>query len=125
MNNGMAIYLRGELLGYTKSAANEVRLVLRRADGVYAHDFGMSMSSRGVTGIDVESEAIAQMVFGRFGKWEPKAANAATEAQIRYLNSLGVAIEKNMTKGRASQLIDAAKAGELGSVNGFYKDGSN
>jgi hypothetical protein len=125
MNNGMAIYLRGKLLGYTKSAAHEVRLALRRADGVYAHDFGMSMSSWGVTGIDVESEAIAQMVFERFGKREPKSANAATEAQIRYLTVLGVAIEPHMTKARASQLIDAARAGGVGSVGGFYRDGSN
>jgi hypothetical protein len=78
-----------------------------------------------VTGIDVESEAIAQMVFERFGKREPKSANAATEAQIRYLTVLGVAIEPHMTKARASQLIDAARAGGVGSVGGFYRDGSN
>lgn len=49
----------------------------------------------------------------------------ATAAQINYLNILKVRVEPNMTVERASMLIDAAKAGILGSVNGFYTDGSN
>ncbi len=51
--------------------------------------------------------------------------DAATGSQISYLNSLGVRLENGMTKGRASQLIDAAKNDELGSVSGYYTDGSN
>lgn len=49
----------------------------------------------------------------------------ATNRQIEYLVTLGVSPEPSMTKGRASQLIDAAKRGDLGSVGGFYRDGSN
>ena len=49
----------------------------------------------------------------------------ATERQISYLIDLGVSIEYGMTKGRASQLIEAAKQGILGSAYGFYTDGSN
>jgi hypothetical protein len=49
----------------------------------------------------------------------------ATEAQINYLRILNVEIEKNMSKARASQLIDAARRGELGAVNGWYTDGGN
>lgn len=49
----------------------------------------------------------------------------ATPAQISYLRKLNVQIEAGMSKRRASQLIDAAKSHILGSVNGFYADGSN
>jgi len=49
----------------------------------------------------------------------------ATARQVEYLVSLGVQIEERMTKGRASQLIEAAKTGALGAVGGFYTDGSN
>jgi hypothetical protein len=49
----------------------------------------------------------------------------ATSRQIMYLNSLGVQLETGLTKARASELIDAAKNGYLGSVNGFYRDGGN
>jgi hypothetical protein len=126
MNNGMAVYDYDtkELLGYTEWASGDVRKACKKIDGVYAKNAG-SLTDRNCTEILVDGPAVAEMVFRRFGKWEPKAANAATEAQIRYLNVLGVAIEPHMTKARASQLIDAAKAGELGSVGGFYKDGSN
>jgi len=54
-----------------------------------------------------------------------KMQNAATHKQIQYLISLGVQIQQDMTKQRASELIDAAKNGFLGSVNGFYSDGGN
>ena len=56
---------------------------------------------------------------------QAKPVNAATNAQIEYLARLGVRFEDNMTKSRASELIDAAKSGNLGSVGGFYEDGSN
>jgi len=50
----------------------------------------------------------------------------ATEKQIAYLRNLGIAIESGMTKGRASDLIEMHKAdGSVGSLNGWYKDGSN
>jgi len=54
-----------------------------------------------------------------------RCASAATPAQINYLNILGVKREDGMTKSRASELIDAAKSGMLGSVGGWYTDGSN
>ena len=49
----------------------------------------------------------------------------ASRRQIEYLNSLGVRLEDGMTKGRASELIEAARGGYLGTVSGFYRDGSN
>ena len=55
----------------------------------------------------------------------PRVANAATDAQVRYLVALGVQIEEGLTKARASDLIDAAKGGYLGSIGGTYTDGSN
>lgn len=53
---------------------------------------------------------------------------AATEKQLNYLRALEVDLQPfaNLTKGHASQLIDAAKNDRLGSVIGaFYTDGSN
>ena len=55
-------------------------------------------------------------------RWQDEPA---AERQRAYLVSLGVQLEPGLTKGRASELIDAAKNGELGSVNGFYHSGSN
>jgi hypothetical protein len=55
----------------------------------------------------------------------PRVTNAATDAQIRYLVTLGVQLEDGMTKSRASELIDAARGGYLGSIGGTYTDGSN
>ena len=50
----------------------------------------------------------------------------ATDAQLIYLTSLNIRLEPGMTKGRASQLIDAHKSGNgVGYVNGWYNDGSN
>lgn len=49
----------------------------------------------------------------------------ATSAQIQYLINLNVKIEDGLTVERASQLIDAAKNNELGSVYGWNTDGSN
>lgn len=49
----------------------------------------------------------------------------ASVAQIALLRRMNVRIESGMTKGRASLLIDAARGQYLGSVNGFYTDGSN
>ena len=64
-----------------------------------------------------ERERIAE------GPWQN---HPATDRQKIYLVSLGVDFDsKTLTKGRASDLIDAAKNGHLGSVNGFYRDGSN
>lgn len=51
----------------------------------------------------------------------------ATSAQKNYLAILRVDISemKNLTVAQASNLIDAAKNDQLGSVSGFYTDGSN
>ncbi len=49
----------------------------------------------------------------------------ATAAQVKYMIALRIQIPTGCTLERASQLIDAAKSGILGSVNGFYTDGSN
>jgi|GEM_PF-5563539 len=50
----------------------------------------------------------------------------ATDKQMAYLVSLGIRTEPNMTKARASQLIDAHKyQGSVGHVGGWYADGSN
>ena len=49
----------------------------------------------------------------------------ATQAQLRYLNRLHVNYPDGITKGRASDLIEFAKHGELGSTGEFYHDGSN
>ena len=56
---------------------------------------------------------------------KPNRSRPATDAQIAYLNKLGVKLENGLTVERASQLIDAAKNGYLGSVSGWYTDGSN
>lgn len=57
--------------------------------------------------------------------WQLREFEPATTAQINYLNLLNVRIEEKMSKERASTLIDAAKGSYLGSVWGFYKDGTN
>lgn len=49
----------------------------------------------------------------------------ATERQINYMIALGVNIDQYISKRQASQIIDAAKAGELGSIGYFLADGSN
>ncbi len=55
----------------------------------------------------------------------PWQNHPATQAQIDYLNILEVEVDGGLTKGEASQLIDAAKNGTPGSVNSFHNDGSN
>jgi hypothetical protein len=55
----------------------------------------------------------------------PWQQHPATSKQIQYLIDLGVRLENGMTKARASALIDAAKNSEIGSIGGFYRDGSN
>lgn len=49
----------------------------------------------------------------------------ATDAQIRYLVTLGVKIEEGMSVERASELIDFAKRDGVGCVSGMTEDGSN
>jgi hypothetical protein len=49
----------------------------------------------------------------------------ATEKQISYMIAMHVSIPQNCTVAQASSLIDATKNGILGSVNGFFTDGSN
>ena len=49
----------------------------------------------------------------------------ATQAQIKYLITLGVTIEAGMTVDRASQLISFAKSDDgVGCVSGSLRDGS-
>lgn len=55
----------------------------------------------------------------------PWQEHPATSKQIRYLIDLNVKLEDGMTKARASELIDAAKNDDLGTVGGTYTDGSN
>ena len=56
------------------------------------------------------------------GNWRD---DPATHSQKAYLARLGVDVaEDGLTKGRASELIDAAKGDYLGSVGGHYYDGS-
>ena len=55
-------------------------------------------------------------------------SDKATKRQIEYLYILNVDLKPfdNLTKGLASDLIEAAKNDELGTVHGaFYMDGSN
>lgn len=54
-----------------------------------------------------------------------RSVSLATDKQVRYMIDLGIVIPENCSIERASQLIDAAKRRELGSVSGFYRDGSN
>ena len=119
---GAEVYLNGQMIGVTNGDPKTVCRATRKMDGVYATE----------STIEVDTAEIGNLVFARFGRYEEPAATVAnngqpmaTERQIIYLRSLGVQIERNMSKSRASQLIDAAKSHELGSVNGFYSDGSN
>lgn len=124
--NGMAIYDwdTEQFIAYTERLASDVRRYYRSSDQVLGK--GGSMSSRGTSACYVKAEAQEEL-FRIFGKIVPgqKTVRMATPAQISYLHGLGVQIEQGMTMDRASQLIDAAKNGCLGSVNGFYTDGSN
>lgn len=71
------------------------------------------------------SEATKTIEEKTYGNWRDKPA---TDNQINYLNSLKVdiSIYKNLSRGFASELIDAAKNDQLGNIMGaFYTDGSN
>ncbi len=48
-----------------------------------------------------------------------------TGRQLECLARMGVSQETGITRGRASDLIDAAKNEALGSIGGGYDDGSN
>jgi hypothetical protein len=56
------------------------------------------------------------------GDWRNEPA---TKKQIAYLVRMGVEIPNGLTKGSASNLIGAAKSGDLGSFGGWRTDGSN
>ena len=127
--DGMAVY-DGEsdvLVGHTRADASVVRKALKTWDDVVGRDG--CLTARGVRECWARPD-VATRIFARFGKalvnptgdWRN---DPATDAQTRYLVTLRVRLEENMTKKRASQLIDAAKAGTLGAVGGFYTDGSN
>ena len=53
-------------------------------------------------------------------RWQDQPA---TLRQISYLVSLGVVVEKGITKGRASELIDAAKGDNLSAFGGVEAEG--
>jgi hypothetical protein len=73
------------------------------------------------TKLGTEANQVAAKVRAN-GGWRDEPV---TGAQVAYLSKLGVKIEPGMTKGRASDLIDAAKTGDLGSIGGWRTDGSN
>lgn len=57
------------------------------------------------------------------GGWK---SEPATSNQINYLRKLGVVVDRPLTKGAASELIDSAKRhADIGSFGMFYSDGSN
>lgn len=57
------------------------------------------------------------------GGWK---SEPATNSQISYLRKLGVVVDRPLTKGAASELIDSAKGhADIGSFGMFYSDGSN
>jgi len=70
----------------------------------------------------VSAPATSIPAFTTTNRWQD---DPATDRQIAYLVALGVRIERNMSKGRASELIDAARGGYLGSVGGYRASGDN
>ncbi len=57
--------------------------------------------------------AIVAFLLGRYVRWSHRndwKADAPTDRQKDYADDLGVRIPRNCTKGRLSELIDAAKA---------------
>jgi hypothetical protein len=120
----MNVVLNGKSLGYTDAAATDVRPVVA---GWPSSMVGGGV--RGATQCTVWTQDAADQIFAQFGRYvqtqTPWQGDLATGAQRDYLARLGVVAEAGMTKGRASALIDAARAGELGSVGGFYESGSN
>lgn len=64
-------------------------------------------------------------------KAQPEAArrdwrnDPATDKQLDLIAKFNICYEENMTKGRASQLIDAHLHDSVGSVGGWYSDGTN
>lgn len=69
-------------------------------------------------------EKVTEPTTSKIHNWRD---DPATGKQLEYLTSLGVEFYPgdNLTKGRASDLIDAAKRDELGSSGAWYTDGSN
>jgi len=140
-NEGMAVIVQQNgqwvTVGYTSSDRETVRRDVRRMAGVTGTPVPLSQRN-GATGLLCDSEELAQRIFERHGRYEeptaPKAAattrswrdDPATQRQIACLVALGVELEPHMTKGRASDLISAARSGEgVGSIGGFFTDGSN
>jgi len=129
MAEGMAVYVNGKLVGYTNTHASIVRKSVRHWDDVYSHG-SSNLSARGACECQADTAEVAERIFARFGRavvnmtgdWHN---DPATNAQLRYLAALHVQIDTPLTKGHASQLIDAAKNNTLGSIGGFYTDGSN
>ena len=120
----------GTLVGYTASPVSKSahRSWINR-DDVYSSDEG-----RGVWGL---TQSVIDRIFATYGREQERpAAHAAarpaqrwqdqpaTTRQIEYLVALGVAVEPGMTKGRASELIDAAKGQDgIEYLGGQYAEG--
>jgi hypothetical protein len=115
---------RSEINRFTDKVLDYGKVLMRGDTDLgwfYEEDFEKFAARFECAPIDAEPEAETQ----------PEPTNwrnePATEAQLRYLTDLRVntQVEDNLTKGRASELISAAKNNELGTVGGWYIDGSN
>jgi hypothetical protein len=92
-----------------------VEILRNQRDGEYMKSMGMRV---------FDTEKNMQKFASRFSS-NGSQIRMATAKQINYMHDLKIVVPENCTLDRASQLIDAAKRGELGSAYGFYEDGSN
>jgi hypothetical protein len=127
---GMAVYgWDGEVMGYTRQPVSKSgKRTLLGQDGIHPKGDGRSVIA--------EDATIAERIFKQYGREQaaPVAAaprqavrwqdQPATDRQLEYLSDLGVKTEPGMTKGRASELIDAAKGGDgVEYLGGQYAEG--
>jgi hypothetical protein len=98
---------------YDTEVANEI--CRKMNDGGYMKSMGMRV---------FDTESNMRKFASRFSS-NGSGIRLATEKQIAYMMALKISIPTACTLERASTLIDAAKNNSLGSVNGFYTDGSN
>jgi len=117
----------GKVAGYVQDSQDRIERVLDKATRRKDWNFDVYLYSKDskITCTNAQWVAWVRREFGLVQISNGKIVEPATAAQVSYLNILKVAIEPNMSKSRAGELIDAAKNGMLGSVNGFYTDGSN
>ena len=83
--DGMAIYVGTEspytLVGYTKQIAADVRQQLQGWSAVNAWSItpGLSLRNRGVRAVQVDTQAQAEMIFARCGRYAPRVAGQTTD----------------------------------------------